>query len=99
MSNIKEATLLKRQRGRCPICRGAFDLHDSIERDHVRPMASGGLDVYDNLQIVHPTCHHRKTRWDKQGWCPVRPWRGETLGEKPCEGFPSRTVLKAGGSS
>ena len=99
MVNIREATLLKRQRSRCPICRGLFDLHDSIERDHVRPIANGGLDVYKNLQIVHPTCHHRKTRWDKQGWCPVRPWRGETAGEKPCEGKPSRTVLKAGGSS
>ena len=77
MISIREATLLKRQKGRCPICRMVFDLHDSIEQDHILPRARGGRDVYDNLQLVHRSCHHLKTRWDGQGYCPIRPWRGE----------------------
>ena len=75
MLGIREATLLKRQQGRCPICRRVFDLHDSIEQDHIWPSARGGQDGYDNLQWVHLSCHHRKTQWDGQSFCPIRPWR------------------------
>lgn len=73
-TNVREAALLKQQRGRCPICRSVFDVHDAIDQDHVWPKAKGGRDGYQNLQLVHRSCHHRKTRWDNQGWCPIRPW-------------------------
>ena len=99
MLGIREATLLKRQQGRCPICRRVFDLHDSIEQDHIWPRARGGQDRYDNLQLVHLSCHHRKTQWDEQRACPIRPWRGEKTGEESCERKRSGTILKAGGSS
>jgi len=77
MLGIREATLLKRQQGRCPICRRVFDLNDPIEQDHIWPTAKGGQDGYDNLQLVHLICHHQKSKWDEQGLCPIRPWRGE----------------------
>ncbi|MEO1743157.1 MAG: group II intron reverse transcriptase/maturase [Cyanobacteria bacterium J06629_9] len=99
MVSYREAALLKRQRGRCILCRSVFDIHDAIEVDHVWPKARGGKENYANLQLVHRSCHHHKTRWDEQGYCPIRPWRVETVAEEPCEGKPSRTVLKAGGSS
>lgn len=99
MTTYREASLLKKQRGRCPICRSVFDVQDAIEHDHIWPKAKGGRNVYSNLQLVHRSCHHLETRWDGQGVCPIRPWRGEMIGEKPCEGKLSRTVLKAGGVS
>lgn len=99
MISGREATLLKQQHGRCPICRCVFDIHDAIEQDHVWPQASGGKDRYDNLQLVHRVCHHRKSSWDKKGYCPIRPWRGETAAEEACEGKLSGTFLKAGGLS
>ena len=98
LTGFRQAALLKRQQGRCPICRGVFDLHDSIEQDHIWPRAKGGRDVYDNLQLLHRSCHHYKNRWDLQGYCPNRPWRGEQAGEEACEGKLSGTFLKAGGS-
>ena len=76
-TSVREAALLKQQRGRCPICRSVFDVHDAIDQDHIWPTAKGGRDGYQNLQLVHRSCHHRKTRWDNQGCCPVRPWGWE----------------------
>lgn len=73
---------------------------DAIDQDHVWPTAKGGRDVYQNPQLVHRTCHHRKTRWDNQGWCPIRPWGSGKRQEKSrVKGKLSRTVLKAGESS
>lgn len=74
MVGYREATLLKRQNGRCAICRDAFDLYDRIEIDHVNPRFNGGKDVYSNLQLLHQVCHHAKTSWDRKGLCPIRPW-------------------------
>jgi RNA-directed DNA polymerase len=65
-TNFQEAALLKQQRGRCPICRSVFDVHDALEQDHVWTKTKDGLEGYHNLQLVHRSCHHRKTRWDSQ---------------------------------
>lgn len=78
MTGRREAQLLYRQKGRCPICRTVFDLHEVLEEDHVLPRSQGGHDRYDNLQLLHRVCHHSKTEWDRQGVCPVRPWRGDS---------------------
>ena len=99
MIGFRQAALLKRQQGRCPICRGVFDINDSLEQDHIWPRVKGGRDTYDNLQLVHSSCHHQKNQWDQQSFCPVRPWRGEKIGEEACEGKLSGTLLKAGGSA
>ncbi|MFB6225677.1 MAG: reverse transcriptase domain-containing protein [Candidatus Paceibacteria bacterium] len=56
-------TLLTRQRGFCPICRGplvGIDLH--VHVDHLVPRAEGGSDRYDNLQLVHIHCHLNKRK-------------------------------------
>jgi RNA-directed DNA polymerase len=78
MIGTREATLLKRQNGRCTICRGVFDLYDQVEQDHALPRSKGGKDVYDNLQLLHSVCHHAKTSWDEKGYCPIRPWKKES---------------------
>ena len=90
MIDFRQAALLKRQLGRCPICRGVFDINDSLEQDHIWPRVRGGRDRYDNLQLLHSSCHHQKNRWDQRGFCPVRPWRGETITEEPCEAMSVR---------
>lgn len=77
ITGIRHATLLKRQKGRCPICRGVFDIQDSLEQDHIWPQARGGKDGYNNLQLVHRSCHLHKTEWDRRGHCPIHPWRGD----------------------
>ncbi len=62
--STREATLLKRQKGKCPIC-GLHFLHgDVLEVDHIIPKSMKGRDTYDNLQLLHRHCHHIKTRSD-----------------------------------
>jgi len=58
--------LLRIQRGKCPLCRGAFTVFDSgeWEIDHIVPVSQGGSNSYTNLQLVHKTCHIAKTKSD-----------------------------------
>jgi 5-methylcytosine-specific restriction protein A len=35
---------------------------DSLELDHVVPVAEGGTDALDNLQWLCPLCHAKKSR-------------------------------------
>ena len=59
--NIKVATLLKRQKGKCTHCNNYFKDGDSLEVDHIVPKSKGGKDIYDNLQLLHRHCHDTKT--------------------------------------
>lgn len=56
--------LLKAQEGKCKLCGQQFQLWDKPEIDHIIPRSLGGKDNYDNLQLLHRHCHHRKTRTD-----------------------------------
>ena len=58
------ATLLKRQKGKCTHCGLYFREGDVMEVDHIIPRSKGGKDQYNNLQILHRHCHHRKTAED-----------------------------------
>jgi RNA-directed DNA polymerase len=58
------ATLLKRQKGKCPHCGLYFTSTDIVEVDHIKPTSLGGKDTYDNLQLLHRHCHDTKTTTD-----------------------------------
>lgn len=62
--------LLIRQQNRCPICKNQFNEFDSAtwEVDHIKPRFAGGLDRYNNLQLLHKQCHEQKTRQDMLGY-------------------------------
>jgi RNA-directed DNA polymerase len=55
------ATLLKKQKGKCPHCNNYFKDGDSLEVDHIIPKSKGGKDKYDNWQLLHRHCHDTKT--------------------------------------
>jgi RNA-directed DNA polymerase len=59
-----KATLLKRQKGRCPYCELYFKEGDLMEIDHVIPLSRGGLNEYKNFQLLHKHCHDKKTAID-----------------------------------
>ena len=51
------------QLGKCYICRKSIDLHlhdDSLEIDHIEPLAVGGKDTETNLALTHLTCNRNK---------------------------------------
>jgi RNA-directed DNA polymerase len=62
--STRVSNLLKRQLGKCSICKRKFQLGDHMEVDHIKPRSKGGLDRYDNLQLLHRQCHINKTAKD-----------------------------------
>jgi RNA-directed DNA polymerase len=57
--------LLKAQHGKCARCGLFFRDSDLLEVDHVVPLSKGGLDRYDNRQLLHRHCHDTKTAGDR----------------------------------
>jgi RNA-directed DNA polymerase len=72
-----EAFLLKRQKGKCPLCNLFFKHGDLLEIDHRRPRAHGGNNSILNQQILHRHCHHLKTLQDKQAGIIPNPAKSE----------------------
>ena len=62
--SIREALLLKRQKGRCNHCHLHFQDSDIREVDHIVPKSLGGKDKLENLQLLHGHCHDIKTLSD-----------------------------------
>lgn len=56
--------LYNRQLCKCAACNKKFQPGDCMEVDHIVPRSHGGLDRYDNLQLLHKQCHIEKTRKD-----------------------------------
>lgn len=65
---LRIRTLLVRQKQSCPICKQKFTNADAEtwEVDHIIPRSQGGLDRYNNLQLLHKECHIVKTRKDME---------------------------------
>jgi RNA-directed DNA polymerase len=47
-------------------------LEDHWEVDHLVPLAQGGQDRYENLQLLHQHCHDQKTARDQTRAAGVR---------------------------
>jgi len=89
----KEATLLKRQQGRCTFCGLYFKDGDLWEIDHITPKVFGGKEDYKNLQLLHRHCHDQKTSRDGSAQVQGTQDKSQTV-EEPCEAKGSRTDLK-----
>ena len=50
--------LLKLQKGLCACCREP--LGKKFHLDHILPIALGGTNTDDNIQLLRPVCNHRK---------------------------------------
>lgn len=61
---VRVAKLLKRQKSKCNYCGNYFKDGDSMEIDHQNPLSLGGLDCYENWQLLHRHCHDKKTAND-----------------------------------
>jgi len=61
--------LLGRQKYLCGICQKKFtsDTSDAMEIDHIIPISQGGSDKYENLQVVHHSCHIKKSSEERKG--------------------------------
>lgn len=57
-SNI-EQKLFKLQRGKCACC--GKPLGDKYHIDHIMPLALGGTNTDENVQLLRSTCNHQKS--------------------------------------
>jgi 5-methylcytosine-specific restriction endonuclease McrA len=60
LSESEKENLIKQQGNRCAILGAPIFLGDNIEVDHKNPLALGGEDTKDNLQIAHKDSNRRK---------------------------------------
>lgn len=51
--------LMQLQRGKCPVCKK--DIRAKFHVDHVVPIARGGTNDKSNLQLLCPSCNHKKS--------------------------------------
>jgi RNA-directed DNA polymerase len=57
-----QASLLKKQKGHCNLCKLMFMEDDILEIDHMIPLWEGGGKDYENIQLVHRHCHDQKAQ-------------------------------------
>lgn len=62
--STRVCNLLNRQKGKCNACKKKFQMEDIMEVDHIKPRSQGGIDQYNNLQLLHRQCHVNKTSID-----------------------------------
>ena len=55
-----QALLLKKQKGKCNLCKLRLLEEDILEIDHVIPLSERGPKNFNNVQIVHRHCHDQK---------------------------------------
>lgn len=54
--------LFKLQKGRCPCC--GLALGENYHLDHIMPLARGGSNTDDNIQLLRAICNRRKSAKD-----------------------------------
>ena len=64
--------ILDAQDGKCALCGHKILSWQKFDRDHIIPLAAGGLDEISNLQIVHHSCHVKKTAGDMKTISKIR---------------------------
>ena len=66
--NISDSKLklLKKQKSKCALCFHKFKHGDTMEIDHIVPIAKKGKRTISNIQLVHRHCHHKKTGMDNE---------------------------------
>lgn len=62
LSKGLSAKLFKLQKGKCPCCKQP--LGDTYHLDHVVPLAKGGNNTDDNIQLLRKTCNLQKSARD-----------------------------------
>jgi len=65
-SGAEVKDLLLRQRARCASC--AASLKPGYHVDHIVPLSKGGTNWITNIQLLCPTCNHRKWAKDPLRW-------------------------------
>jgi RNA-directed DNA polymerase len=67
--SITASILLRKQKQKCTMCKATFNNFDTMEIDHIIEKRDGGREKFDNLQLLHRSCHIEKTNKRNQLDC------------------------------
>lgn len=70
-------SLLRRQRGLCPVCKTSLLNGEDLEVHHVKPKSLGGSDKLSNLRLLHKECHKQITHSKDERL--LAAWRSENI--------------------
>ncbi|MGI4939613.1 MAG: HNH endonuclease [Janthinobacterium lividum] len=80
ISRVRLAILYSEQGG---CCAGCFKpMGEDVHVDHVEPLARGGRDVFENLQLLHSDCNLAKGAMSAAQWF-ERSWRAFLRTRRP----------------
>lgn len=53
----RKHNVANQQNWKCPVCQESLFNGESIEMHHIKPVAEGGYEREDNLELLHKNCH------------------------------------------
>ena len=62
INNEQKTSIITNQNNLCPLCKNPLK---SYQIDHIRPLANGGTNEFQNLQALCPSCHKEKSIEEK----------------------------------
>ncbi|ACA57421.1 group II intron reverse transcriptase/maturase [Clostridium botulinum] len=54
---LSRRKLAKKCKYKCRVCNQSLVGEESLEINHIVPISIGGKDIYDNLELLHTSCH------------------------------------------
>lgn len=64
ISKKERAEIFNARNGKCHICGQKIHPQEKWDIEHIIPLALGGADSGDNLDLAHQSCHRDKTKAD-----------------------------------
>ena len=64
ISKKERAEIFNARNGKCHICDQKIHPQEKWDIEHIIPLALGGADSGDNLDLAHQSCHRDKTKAD-----------------------------------
>ena len=64
ISKKERAEIFNARNGKCHICGQKIHPQEKWDIEHIIPLALGGEDGGDNLDLAHQSCHRDKTKTD-----------------------------------
>ena len=64
ISKKERAEIFNAKNGKCHICGQKIHPQEKWDIEHIIPLALGGADSGDNLDLAHQSCHRDKTKAD-----------------------------------
>lgn len=63
---LSKQKLAKKTKFKCTICKQSLVGEEALEVDHIIPVSQGGTNQYENLRLLHTSCHIQRHQRDRK---------------------------------